>query len=276
MFYGQIFCISAGISVINYLDGNLWKYKMQKFGNSGVEIAYATAGEPTNPAMLLVHGFGSTHINNWLEPGWVDFLVEAGYFVVMFDNRGHGQSQKLYQPSDYNVDKMAQDALRLMNFLNIPLFDVMGYSMGARISAFLALQDPTAVRRLILGGLGDNIIAGTPDVENIAAGLLADRLEDVEDKTGRMFRIFAEHTGSDRKALAACILSPRRVMTEAEVGQITQPTLVAIGTVDDVAGDGEALANLLQNGDFLPIPKRDHMRATGDKMFKLGVAKFLA
>ncbi|MCJ8324109.1 MAG: alpha/beta fold hydrolase [Rhizobiales bacterium] len=249
---------------------------MQKFDNLGVEIAFTTLGNPVNPAILLIHGFGSTHANNWVEPGWADFLVEAGFFVVMFDNRGHGQSYKLYQADDYDVDKMAQDASRLMEYLDIGQFDVLGYSMGARISAFLALQIPTKVRRLILGGLGDNIITGTPEVEEIAAGLLAENLSDVSDKIGRMFRIFAEHTGADRKALAACIMSPRRVMTKAEVLQIKQPCLVAIGSVDDVAGDGNALANMMHDGEFLEIPKRDHMRATGDKVFKLGVAKFLA
>lgn len=275
MFYRQIFCIFSIISVINNPDAILRTNKMQKFSNFGVEIAFITAGNPINPAILLIHGFGSTHANNWVEPGWVDFLVEAGFFVVLFDNRGHGQSQKLYQASDYDVDKMAQDAFALMEFLDIGQFDVLGYSMGARISAYLAFQYPKAVRRLILGGLGDNIITGTPEVEEIAAGLLAEKLADVDDKIGRMFRIFADHTGSDRKALAACILSPRRVMTRAEVKQIRQPVLVAIGSVDDVAGDGEVLANLLDDGEFLVIPKRDHMRATGDKVFKQGVAKFL-
>lgn len=248
---------------------------MQIFTTQNIEIAYTVAGEPENLPILLVHGFGSTHRNNWLEPGWTDFLVKAGFYVVMLDNRGHGQSQKLYDRTDYDLDKMADDSYNLMKHLGFDEFDIMGYSMGARISAFVALMHPRAVKHLILGGLGHNIIEGTPDVEKIAEGLLANELADVKDKLGRTFRIFADHTGSDRNALAACIMSPRRVMTEAEVKQITQPTLVAIGTVDDVAGDGEALVALLQDGKYLPIPRRDHMRATGDRVFKEGVVAFL-
>ncbi|NRA86983.1 MAG: alpha/beta hydrolase [Rhizobiales bacterium] len=248
---------------------------MLKFISQNVEIAYETAGNPANPPILLIHGFGSTHINNWVQPGWVEFLLNAGYFVVMFDNRGHGMSQKLYDSADYDVHKMADDAHNLMVHLNIKKYNVLGYSMGARISAFVAMQNPASVKRVILGGLGYNIIDGTPGVQQIANGLFANTLEDVKDKLGRMFRIFADHTGSDRKALAACILSPRRVMLEAEVKSIKQPVLVAIGTVDDVAGDGPMLTNLLSDATFLSIPKRDHMRATGDKVFKNGVAEFL-
>lgn len=249
---------------------------MKKFKSQNIDIAYVTVGDSENPAILLVHGFGSTFRNNWLEPGWTDFLVKAGYYVVMFDNRGHGQSQKLYDRTDYNLSVMAVDAYNLMKHLGIESFDIMGYSMGARISAFVAIQYPNAVKHLILGGLGHNIIEGTPDVEKIANGLLANNLADVKDKLGRTFRIFADHTGSDRNALAACIMSPHRIMTEDEVSQISQPTLVAIGTVDEVAGDGETLVALLKNGKYLPIPRRDHMRATGDRVYKEGVVKFLA
>ncbi len=249
---------------------------MQKFNNNGVEIAYATAGNSTHPPILLIHGFGSTYKNNWIEPGWTEYLVEAGYFVVMLDNRGHGNSAKLYNKTDYDLDKMTQDGHNLMLHLSFNKYDVMGYSMGARISGYLAMSQPNAVKHVILGGLGDNIIHGTPKVENIAAGLLADNLSDVKDPIGRMFRIFAEHTGSDRKALAACILAPKRVMQKQDVMQIKQPTLVAIGTADDVAGDGEKLVDILPNGTYLPIPKRDHMRATGDKVFKIGVVEFLS
>lgn len=249
---------------------------MQKFTSQNIEIAYEVAGNPDDKPILLIHGFGSTHKNNWLEPGWTAYLVDAGFYVVMLDNRGHGQSQKLYDTADYNLDVMAEDAYNLMQHLGFDEFDVMGYSMGARISAFVSILHPNAVKHIILGGLGDNIIKGTPDVEKIAEGLLAESLTDVKDALGRTFRIFADHTGSDRNALAACIMSPHRVMTLAEVQQIKQPTLVAIGTVDDVAGSGEDLVALLPNAEFLPIPRRDHMRATGDRVFKEGAVEFLS
>ena len=91
----------------------------------------------------------------------------------------------------------------------------------------------------------------------------------------RMFRAFADQTRSDRAALAACIRGSRQSLTTAGVGRIVQPTLVAVGTRDDVAGDAHALATLLPSGERLDIPGRDHNLAVGDKSYKAGVLDFL-
>jgi len=98
----------------------------------------------------------------------------------------------------------------------------------------------------------------------------------VTDPQGKVFRAFAEQTGSDLKALAACIRGSRQVMSRADVAAIRMPALVAVGTRDEVAGSAQALAALLPNGRALAIPGRDHMLAVGDKAFKAGVLAFLA
>jgi pimeloyl-ACP methyl ester carboxylesterase len=82
---------------------------------------------------------------------------------------------------------------------------VIGYSMGARISAFLTLSRPDLVRSVVFGGLGMGMVDGVGDWDPIADALLAPSLDDVTDERGRMFRAFAEQTKSDRLALAACI-----------------------------------------------------------------------
>jgi pimeloyl-ACP methyl ester carboxylesterase len=91
----------------------------------------------------------------------------------------------------------------------------------------------------------------------------------------RMFRLFAEQTRSDLRALAACIRGSRQVLSRAEVSAITTPTLIAVGGMDDVAGSGAALADLMPNARFLDIPGRDHNLAVGDKLHKQGVLAFL-
>ena len=90
-----------------------------------------------------------------------------------------------------------------------------------------------------------------------------------------MFRAFADKTQSDRLALAACIAHSRRELTEDDVRRITQPTLVGVGTKDDIAGSAERLAALLPNGHAFEIKGRDHMLAVGDKTFKTAVLDFL-
>ena len=83
--------------------------------------------------IVLVHGFASTYAVNWLFPQWVKTLTEDGRRVVVFDNRGHGRSEKLYDPEAYGFHLMAQDVGRLLDHLSIPRADIMGYSMGARV-----------------------------------------------------------------------------------------------------------------------------------------------
>ena len=101
-------------------------------------------------------------------------------------------------------------------------------------------------------------------------------MEMVTDPQARAFRIFAERTGADLAALAACIRASRQKISVAELGQITCPALVAAGTEDDIAGAIGPLVSALPAGEALPIPRRDHMRAVGDKVYKSGVLQFLS
>src|ERR1700730_11022523 len=137
--------------------------ELQRFSSDGVDIAFIDAepqGRDLNEPILLIHGFASNHRMNWVGPRWVQTLTEAGRRVIAFDNRGHGQSEKLYAPADYHADLMTGDAANLLAYLGIERADVMGYSMGARIASFLALAEPGVVRSLILGGLGDRLVRG--------------------------------------------------------------------------------------------------------------------
>lgn len=246
---------------------------MQHFDSEGVEIAYRDEGEG-NP-ILLIHGFASNHQINWVGPGWFETLQGAGYRVIALDNRGHGQSEKLYDPALYPSRVMAGDARRLLDHLDISQATVMGYSMGARISAFLSMDAPERVSKVIFGGLGINMVRGIGGSEEIAQALRAPTLSSVESQVGKAFRAFAEQTKSDREALATCILASRDPITEDDVRGIDQSALVAVGTNDDVSGNGDELANLLPNGQFLDISRRDHMTAVGDKVYKAGVLDFL-
>ena len=246
---------------------------LQTFSSDGVSIAYFDVGD--GEPMLCIHGFASTAHINWVYPGWVETLTKAGRRVIALDNRGHGASEKLYEPAAYHTRIMAEDARRLLDHLGLDRADVLGYSMGARITAFLAQRHPERVRSAVLGGLGIHLVEGVGLPETIADALLAPSLEDVTDPQGRMFRAFANQTRADRNALAACIRGSRNEMTAAEAGEIQCPTLVAVGTKDKIAGPPEPLAALIPRGEALDIPDRDHMPAVGDKIFKAGVVGFL-
>jgi pimeloyl-ACP methyl ester carboxylesterase len=246
---------------------------MPSFRNGDVEIAYFDEGE--GEPIVLVHGFASNKEVNWAFPNWVMTLKRAGRRVIALDDRGHGKSTKLYDPTAYHSAIMAEDVRALMDHLSVERADVMGYSMGARITAFLALKHPDRMRSAILGGLGIKLVDGVGLPESIARALEAPSLSDVTDTVERMFRAFAEQTKSDLKALAACIRGSRQVLTREEAGSLKIPVLVAVGTKDDIAGSGPELAKLIPGSRCLDIPDRDHMLSVGDRVFKDGVLAFL-
>lgn len=246
----------------------------ETFLSDGVEIAFLDEG--VGDPILLIHGFASNHRINWVGPGWFDTLTGAGYRVIALDNRGHGASEKLYDPAAYPSRVMAGDARRLLDHLGIQQARVMGYSMGARISAFLCMDAPERVSQVVFGGLGINMVRGIGGSAEIAEALLAPDLQSITSQTGRTFRAFAEQTKSDRQALATCILASRDPITEENVRSIQHPALVGVGTKDVVSGDGPELVDLLPNGRFLEVTKRDHMSAVGDKILKTGVLEFFS
>jgi len=246
---------------------------VQTFMSDGVRLAFIDegAGEP----ILLIHGFASRVRTNWVEPGWVSFLTRNGFRVVAYDNRGHGESEKLYDRALYSAPLMAEDAHRLLDHLGIARADVMGYSMGARITAFLALAHPERVRSAIFGGLGGNMVRPMAGTGPIAHALEAGSIDEVVNPTARTFRAFAERTGSDLKALAACIRGSRDPISREMVARIACPVLVATGSEDVIGGPAAELAALIPGAEALEIPRRDHMLAVGDKVYKEGVLAFL-
>ena len=120
------------------------------FNSDGNDIAYRVEGpgegaKQHDEPFLLIHGFASTGPTNWVNPSWTKTLINAGYQTICIDNRGHGDSQKLYDPELYSAPLMAKDAVRLLDHLGVEQAYVMGYSMGARITAFILHQDQARV-----------------------------------------------------------------------------------------------------------------------------------
>lgn len=247
---------------------------MQKFNSDGVEIAFDVWGE--GPPILLIHGFASNMEVNWVGTGWVKTLVGAGRQVIAIDNRGHGQSEKLYDSAKYSAPVMADDAARLLRHLKIEKADVMGYSMGARISAFLTMQHPEMVRRAVFAGLASRMITGVGGSDAIAEALEAEDRPLNIDRAAMTFRIFAEQTKSDLKALAACIRSSRVKIKEEALAAIQVPVLVVAGELDDIAGSVEGLTSIIPGSKGVVLAKRNHMNAVGDSGYKAAVVEFLA
>ena len=114
---------------------------------AGGHLSYATAGDPQQPALLLLHGFPQTHVL-WRR---VAQQLGARYFLVMPDLRGYGDS---FKPTDeaeqaqMSKRAMAQDVVQLMQSLGHERFFLCGHDRGGRVSHRLALDHPQRVRKL--------------------------------------------------------------------------------------------------------------------------------
>ena len=157
---------------------------MPTFRHGDVAIAYLDEGE--SDPIVLVHGFASNKEVNWVMPGWTATLRRDGRRVIALDNRGHGQSAKLYDPADYHTDIMAGDVAALIEHLKLGRADLMSYSLGSRISAVLAARHPEMVRSVILGGAGIRLIDNAGLRDEIAESLEMPALADVTDPLSRL------------------------------------------------------------------------------------------
>jgi pimeloyl-ACP methyl ester carboxylesterase len=242
------------------------------FRSDIVDISYEVSGE--GPPVLLIHGFASNARVNWFDTGWVKTLNDAGFQAITFDNRGHGASTKLYDEAAYPAPAMMEDARRLLDHLAIAQAFVMGYSMGARITAFLTINYPERVRAAVFAGLAENMIKGFGGSEPIAEALEAASVDEVTDPEARVFRLFAEQTKSDLKALAACMRSERQRISTAELGEISVPVLIVAGEADEIAGRVQPLVDVIPGAKGVVLPRRNHMNAVGDRQHKDVVIKF--
>lgn len=245
---------------------------MEYFTSDGLKLAYTVEGE--GAPILLVHGFGSTHRVNWVETGWTRALMDAGFRIIMADGRGHGASDKPHDVSDYTLDAMAEDIIDLLDHLDEPGVDIMGYSMGAMVTLVALARHPERFDRAIAAGVGENLLLPPKSPDAVVSALRATSVDDISDPEARVYRVFADQNGQDREALAACFAAVRAPYPVELLKQITRPVLVVAGENDPV-GSPSALAARISGASSHVVPRRDHMRTVGDKDYKAAVLKFL-
>ncbi|MBK7406010.1 MAG: alpha/beta hydrolase [Phycisphaerales bacterium] len=99
------------------------------------------SGEP----VVLLHGAFMTITNNW--SGWIDELAKARK-VIAIEMQGHGRTADIAR--DMTCESFADDVAALLEYLEIPRADLIGYSMGGTVAMQCAIRHPEKVRRVVV------------------------------------------------------------------------------------------------------------------------------
>ncbi len=256
---------------------------MQSFQSwDGLQIAYQEWGERTAaalPPVVLHHGFVANANANWVATGVVAALTSAGRKVIAPDARGHGRSEKPHDPDRYGEDRMARDLAVLIETIDVPLLDLVGYSMGAIVSLLLASTD-RRVRRMVIGGVGSGVIeCGGVDRREVPNDAIIEALSVADPSSlevvpaAAAFRQLADALKGDREALVAQSRSIYR--GEIALGEISAPTLLLAGDTDPFAIRPRVLADAIPAGT-LELLGGNHIEVLGDPRLKASIVEFLA
>ena len=168
----------------------------------------------TAPVVLL-HGFATSSARTWGDNGWLDLLGDVGREPLAIDLLGHGTADKPHDPEAY----AAMEQLVLDQLPDEPV-DGIGFSLGARVLLTLACDHPERFGRLVLTGVGANLF------RTEGSDLILRAIEGDGDPTNPVVQYFAglaQHPEVDREALAACMRSPRPLLTPERLSTVAAP-----------------------------------------------------
>jgi 3-oxoadipate enol-lactonase len=247
--------------------------RVQVDDGTGLEVRETGAG----PALLLVHGFGGAKED---FADHVDALA-ARSRVVVFDHRGHGESDGPDEVAAYSLDRLTADTVQVADALGIERFRLLGHSMGGMVARRLLLAHPERVDALVLMDTSPGPVPGIdPEVADLAAGIAIEQgketlkplLDDAATlETPSYRRLLRERPGYqdfvDYKwaalsgvmwgAIARDIAQqPDQLVRLAEV---TIPTLVIVGEQDEsFLETSKTMAATIPGARLVVVPDAGH------------------
>jgi pimeloyl-ACP methyl ester carboxylesterase len=218
-------------------------------------------------ALLCIHGFVSSAQVNWIDYGTAALLAASDFDLYLPDLRGHGLSD-VHVP--YPADVLRDDILALLDHYHITDYDLVGYSLGARIAVRVALGRPP--RRLVVSGMG---LSGIIDMQNRQDWFIAaiEHRASPRDAAEARVASFLKTMKMDAEA-AIAVLQSQVATSQAELAQLTMPTLVLCGVDDQDNGSAADLAAALPNATYVEIPGT-HMSAITRPEFGAAIRDFL-
>lgn len=250
---------------------------MPKVKTNGIELYYEIYG--SGQPLLLIAGVG---YGGWFWHKLVQEL-KADFQVILFDNRGSGQSDQPEGP--YTVPMLAADTAGLLDALELEGAAVLGHSLGGFIAQELVVSRPELVGKLILastnyGGMG--VIPITPEALEVLTNREGDPVELVKrgieigcapgygEKHPEVVKELMDYRFSNPVPLTqyqaqvaagagTAAYTPDQV--DSRMSSIQVPTLILFGEYDRVvpAGNAELLAEKIDGAQVEILPDTGHI-----------------
>lgn len=239
-------------------------------GHDGVQLAVHRLGQ--GRPVVLLHGLSSNAWFNWLRYGTAQRLADAGFEAIMIEQRVHGQSAAPREASAYPPNVMALDMEAVIPALGLGAFDLVGYSMGSRLSVALVRRGMRP-RRLVLGGMGlEGLTNWVPRRQFFLDAL--ERFDTAKSGDRDYMAIqFMKTVKIDPVALRHLLLSMSDIALD-DLAAITMPTLVLCGMDDTDNGSADDLVTALPNAERGTIPG-GHMSCITFPDFGEAIAAYL-
>ena len=242
-----------------------------------MNIAYKQIGKPDAKPIILITGSSAT-MDMW-NPLLLEQLASANYRVIIFENRGVGEST--VGTKEFSISQFANDTLGLLDALGISKADVLGWSMGGFIAQQLAVTNPDRVDNLILYATscgGPNDRPTPPEVIQIGTNASMSQEERIQKLAPLFFapvswfkahpdylNYFPIHAYIQSKETVSQEIHRQQLDAAATwtgtcnaLSSITQLTLVIVGTDDDPAPDSLTLAEGIPGSWLIRIRDAGH------------------
>ncbi|WP_296716185.1 alpha/beta fold hydrolase [Erythrobacter sp.] len=219
----------------------------------GTSLAIHTEGE--GRPVILLHGlFSSAHMN-WIKWGHGQRLAAAGFRAIMLDFRVHGDSAAPHDASAYPPGVLVRDVAALAEHLGLVpgMFDLVGFSLGARTAIHAVAHGILEPRRLAICGMG---VSGLAEWERRASFFkrVIDEFDTIKPgDPAYVARTFLKSQGVDRVA-ARLLLDAMDDFDLTKLATITMPAAAICGSEDDDNGSAEELAAMLPDARYIAVP----------------------
>jgi len=235
---------------------------MPYVNNHNVRIHYQVEGE--GPPLVLQHGFTSS-LQSWYAYGYVAALRQH-YQLILIDARGHGQSDKPYDPQAYALHHKVEDILAVLDALQVDNAHYLGYSMGGRIGFGIVKYHPERFLSLIIGGMHPYDSSSESAEARIALlqqGMAA-YVADTEAQSGPMMPARkAWLLANDSAALIASLRAPRGLAgIEQLLLDMTLPCLLYIGEADGFYPGAREGVRVMPNARLISFPGLNHSQTS--------------